>query len=418
MASFVSADGDLRSQVKSLPDPVSVVGPAVASAATDLRPPEITRKCLLHQFWVDVFGKEVQTTSTYSYTWMADQVGHVCLGIVIDFGLTLGARFTLPLIGIGASWDALAGLLIGSIVVSLWELLAYLSSVRVATGLFPLDRKLLRDNAVIAAGYMIIGVGSGFAFHQSAHWGVAGFVALLFLAVSLAPPWLRQKIIWQKAALPYLFRLADAKLTIRAEAARQLQALIEHGAPVGTQPAKPARQIVVGGPIGSGRTPIAAGIGTEFAFRKTKVRYLSIDTLLEFAARSSNPHFADDTGPANIEYWRWSEAQVVIIDDIGPLIAAREPEQNANLEHFRDLLDHGLAAVAPVLRRCHTVWVIGDLRPDGATAMVGDTLNRFAGVIAEFCGAEQQPSVLELLEPQARAPMVEEAQSIGTATTL
>jgi hypothetical protein len=372
---------------------------APAPRLADLRAPNITLKDLLHQFWIDVFGKEVQTTATYSYTWMADQIGHVCLGIIIDFGATLLARYTLPLIGIDQSWSAIAGFLFASIVVSLWELCAYLSSAKQATGLFPLDRKCLRDNAIIAAGYMILGAAVGFAFHQSALWGVAGFIAALFVAIVLAPPWLRQKIIWQKAGLPYLFRLADAQPSIGAQPAKQLQDLIYKGAP--PDPKTPPGQVIVGGPIGSGRTPLAAGIGTEFAFNKTKVRYLSLDTLLECAARSSGSKFADDTGPANIDYWRWSEAQVIIIDDIGPLIAAEEGTRRANLEKFEKLLCYDLAAVRSVLTRCHSVWVIGDLCPDGETAAVGDTLDRFASLIAGFCEAKQAPLVIELSEVRA-----------------
>jgi hypothetical protein len=241
---------------------------------------------------------------------------------------------------------------------------------------------------------MAMGVGAGFAFHQTALWGVTGFLVMLLVAVVCAPPWLRQKIIWQKAALPYLFRLADMQRTIGTEAAQQLQALIVKGAPPATAP----YQVMIGGPIGSGRTPVAAGIGTEFAFRKSTVRYLSMDALLEFAARSAQPPFADDAGPENIGDWRWSEVQVVIIDDIGPLIAAQEQEQQANLEQFRKLLHTGLAAVAPVLGRCHTVWVIGDLRPKGQTEMVGQALDQFAREIAVFCHSRQEVLVIELSE--------------------
>ena len=372
---------------------------AAPGAFVGPRAPRITIKDLLGQFWKDIYGKEVQSASTYSYTWLADQVGHVCLGILINFGLTTAALFALPLIGLDASWYKIAGLVIGSAAVSLWELSAYLSSEKEATGRFPLDNKLLGANAAIAAVYMILGVGVGFAFHQSALEGVAGFLSLMAVAVLCAPPWLREKIIWQKAALPYLFRLANAQRTIGFEAARHLQDLIEKKAPPATTPC----QIIIGGPIGSGRTPLASGIGTEFAFKKTAVRYLGLDALLEFAARSSNPHFADDTGPANIRYWPWSEAQVVIIDDIGPLIAGQQKEQHANLEQFRRLLHADLAAIAPVLARCHSVWVIGDLHPNGETPTVGQSLDQFARAIADFCGAEGHPLVVELSDAPAFA---------------
>jgi hypothetical protein len=377
-ASVLEANPRRRDTLSATPS--TVVGPCA---------PLITIKDLLCQFKRDVYGKEVQTTSTYSYTWMADQVGHICLGIVIGFGLTAIACLT--------GWEAPSGALIltGSILVSLYELSTYLSSVKEATGRFRLDDKCLRNNAFIAAVYMIMGVAASFGFQQSGWWAVISLLALIAVAIILAPPWLRQKIIWQKAGLPYLFRLADAKPSIGKEPANQLQALIDKGAPPAS--GTPPHQVILGGPIGSGRTPIAAGIGTEFAFKKTKVRYLSLDTLLECAARSSNSDFYDDTGPANIEYWRWSETQVIIIDDVGPLISAHEREQRADLEEFGKLL-HDLATVKSVLSRCHTVWVIGDLCPDGETARVGKTLDECARVIAEFCNAKQKPLVVELSE--------------------
>jgi hypothetical protein len=367
---------------------------AAPLTTADPRAPKITVGDLLWQFKQDVYGKEVQTTSTYSYTWMADQVGHICLGIVIGFALTAISYL------IGSKAPQWALFLIGSILVSLYELRTYLSSVRDATGRFRLDDKCLRDNALIAAVYMIIGVGASFVFQEfSGWWVIISVLALIVLAVILAPPWLRQKIIWQKAGLPYLFRLADAKPSISVESAKDLQYLIDGGPPTrGTTP----RQVIVGGPIGSGRTPLAAGIGTEFAFKKAKVRYLSLDTLLECAVRSSNSEFYDDTGPANIVYWPWSEAQVVIIDDVGPVIGtAQEAEQRADVKKLPKLLQHNLANVKGVLSRCHTVWVMGDLSPDGATG-VGQMLKEFADIIADFCGAKQEPLVVELSE--ARRP--------------
>jgi hypothetical protein len=453
------------------PAPVAPVGPSA---------PNLTTKNLWQQFWTDAYGKEVQTAATYSYTWLADQFGHICIGIVVGFittavpGLTIRAvRGLFP----GASLPVILGTALASgwMIIVLWEWNAYRSSVKNATGTFPLDTKLLRDNAVIATVYMGLGAtlfgalalgvymglvatlgvafgalawGWGFAVGGAALWewsayrsavknakgsfpldtkllcdnariatvymalgAVLGFAfhrraipALLIscgvvvAAILLAPRWLRQKITWQKAALPYLFRLADAAPTIGAEDAKTLQSLIDGGAP----PAKHVLpcQVVIGGPIGSGRTSMAAGIGTEFAFKNNKVRYLSLDTLLEFAASAS-----DDPGPTTIMYWPWSEAQVVIIDGVGPLIAAQEPQQKANLARFTQLLHHDLKPIARVLAQCHTVWVIGDLCPPNESGTLGATLDDFAKAIATYCSCQRDTLVIELGEPVKRSAL-------------
>jgi hypothetical protein len=130
---------------------------------------------------------------------------------------------------------------------SLPEASTFFSSEQSAKGLFPLGRELLRDNAIIATLYMALGAVVGFGFHIGLPWSdVVVIIACTIIAIWLAPRWLRQKIIWQKAALPYLSRLADMEPTMGQEAAKMLQELLDKGA----AEIKPA-QVIIGGPVGS-----------------------------------------------------------------------------------------------------------------------------------------------------------------------
>jgi hypothetical protein len=256
-------------------------------------------------------------------------------------------------------WRLWLGLGLTVVAVSIWEFSAYRSAVKDATGAFPTDTKLLARNAAVAAAYMSLGGVLGFAFHLTVIPSLLISAGVVVAAIILAPSWLRQKIIWQKASIPYLFRLADAARNIKDEDAKLLQDLIDAGAPPNTRPC----QIVIGGPIGSGRTSIAAGIATEFAFKNNKVRYLGLDCLLEFAVNSTGGSFPDDAGPTTISYWPWSQAQVVVIDGVGPFVAASEPNREANFTRFETMLKGDLKNIAGVLKNCHTVWVLGDLCP-------------------------------------------------------
>jgi hypothetical protein len=376
--------------------------------------PDLTAVDLWKQFWADAYGKEVQTTATYSYTWLADQFGHICIGILAAFLAILVAGAAMVWLGWATAlhydtglWP---GLVLAVIGVSLWELSAYRSAVRQATGFFPLDTKLLARNAAVAAGYMALGALLGFAFHLSV-WPALGVSAgVVVIAILLAPPWLRQKIIWQKASIPYLFRLADAAPTISEPNAAVLQTLIDDHVPPNISPG----QVVIGGPIGSGRTSMAAGIGTEFAFKSHKVRYLSLDALLEFAATATPPtSFPDDAGPTTISYWKWCQSQVVIIDDVGPLIAANPAQGQTNLQRFVALLTNDLQPVADVLSRCHTVWVIGDLRPPATAAVLPVVLDDFARAISKYCNGSKPAFVIELGHPPAQ--VTSKGTMLGTA---
>jgi len=71
------------------------------SATTPFGPsaPQLTLKNLRDQFWADVYGKEVQTTATYSYTWVADQFGHICLGLIGNFAATALCGVVMTFLG-------------------------------------------------------------------------------------------------------------------------------------------------------------------------------------------------------------------------------------------------------------------------------------------------------------------------------
>jgi hypothetical protein len=113
--------------------------------------------------------------------------------------------------------------------------------------------------------------------------GAALFVVLAVASVFCAPYWLRQKIIWQKASLRYLSRFADMNANISPEDAELIQRFVDEP----FEPGAP-RQIIIAGPIGSGRTPVVSAIGTELAFKGRKLRYLSFDMLMEISDQHAN----------------------------------------------------------------------------------------------------------------------------------
>ena len=377
--------------------------------------PAITFKDIGRQFWIDIAGKEVQIAESSSHSWVANQFGHVCLGILLASGAgILLAAFKVPF-----PWNSVVGCAIAAIGVIVWEFLAYRKAVKDAIGhQFPLGKELLLKNAIDAAAYMVLGVAIAFVYRffslasfeflglSSVVWGGILYVVIASVAVWRALFWLGQKITWQKAGLPFLFRLADAQPIQDAGDATNLQRVINRKPP----PYADANQIVVGGPISSGRTEFCAGIGTEFAFRDARVRYLGLTTLLEFAARSKQPPFPDDQGPRNIQYWPWSTAQVVIIDDIWPLLTGNAQTANDLADQFQAVLEL-LNPIRQVLAGCHTIWVLGDAQRDGQLRQ--STLDDFARLITEFCLSQPDKTLvieLEGVQGQAqRGPRVQRA---------
>ena len=371
-------------------------------------PPDIPLKLLLVQFWRDIFGKEVQSAATYSYLWIADQMGHVAVGIVCQFAMAFALGHVLaPLLDIGwlATWANGLALAAVAGAVSFWEWRAFtVAKAGASSGLFPLDEDILRRNAIIATAYMIFGVVVGYGFQLSAYWGALVFLVMVGAAMVCAPPWLRQKITWQKASLPYLFRLADLSVDIPKPLAGEVQRFID------TPPATGApRQMIIVGPVASGRTPMVCGLGTELAFKKRKVRYLSFDTLIEISDqyRTRPPDAAlppiGPWGPKNIFYWPWFEAETLIIDDISPIIGTAMREFGPDT--FEKILTTGLAGAAAELRSRDTIWVFGVESADISfkLARPGEEIAlRYARDIQAFCQAESPPLAVRLPPAETR----------------
>lgn len=346
--------------------------------------PTITNQDLAQQFWADAYGKEVQSAATYSYMWMADQVGHMCLGILLTFFMVFVFARVDGLVGLQPTELMLefAGFGAAALVIMAWEASAYRSDVKKAAASgskFPLDVPLLRWNAVAAASYMILGAGIGWALHLPGWYALGITLGIIALVVVTALPWLRQKIIWQKAALPYLSRLADLPHVMTDDDATRLWSIVSAPAP----PASKPEVIVIAGPVGSGRSALSAGIGTEFAFKAESVRYLQFSDLLELASVQDFELQPPLPGPSNVGYWPWSEVQVLIIDGMGPLIAA-----STNIAHdghaagLADVLEDYLAPFRAALARRHTIWILGEAGggSEAELEQSADTIARFLGL--------------------------------------
>src|ERR1700761_4142406 len=100
--------------------------------------PDITFGMMLRQVKADLYDKEVQSAATYSYLWIADQMGHFGLGLLLE--LFVGALAGLFLAADSANQ---VGFGITAVGVSLWEASAYRDAVAKAGTRFVLDKGML-----------------------------------------------------------------------------------------------------------------------------------------------------------------------------------------------------------------------------------------------------------------------------------
>jgi hypothetical protein len=328
----------------------------------------------------DSFGtKDVQNAITATYVWTTDQTGHVMYGLLPT--LLLGWLWSLgcDYFAIREAWRIVGCVAIALGIFAMWrskERQDIRDTRKLAGKRFHFDTADIEWNVVTAMVYFTIGIALGLAPLIHPWLLLAAIVLAIWPAWRVAHWWLRRKLAFQQAGLPYLYRLANFTGGIRPEdvpivesmanlANRRVslwKVITEPDPVIDIRPAH-CRHLVISGPLRSGKTSLAVGIGTEFAFRLGIGRYVTASQLMQLEVGPRDPHRTSDE---HMEYddgrvlWPLAACDLLIVDDVdGGLPNGDPPElpaiQPAQFEKAMTTRDAPLAA----LGEKRTVWVLG-----------------------------------------------------------
>jgi hypothetical protein len=340
---------------------------------------ELGVRKVLAQAKHDLFGtKDVQDAITATYVWMADQLGHITLGL----GPTMVLCWATTLLWPGAAdsrWRALIFVLIGLVLFAIWiykEVQDLRETEKRAGKIFPFDSADVIWNIKTALLYFAIGGLAGIAVFIS--WKLLVLVLLLALwpGLTVAYWWLRRKLAFQQANLPYLYRLANfpsplehalvgevAELANLQNRRVWLSNVLFGRDPVVRSEPK-LRHLLIAGPLGAGKTSLCVGIGTEFAFALGRGRYVSAAKLVQLVVDDQNHPGTPDFDDGRI-LWHWKDSDLLLVDDVDA--GAKAGDYGAGTAAHLVTPDVFVAALS-----CHSptplawlgprrsVWVLGD----------------------------------------------------------
>ena len=357
---------------------------ALFFAKTDAEPLGPNR--VVTQTLQDLFGtKDVQDAIMASYVWLADQLGHITLGGVFTL-LWCWLIYALMPEGTARSILYIAGT-VTVFAVWFWKERVDFSDVKKRAGgsVFNFNSSDIEWNVNTALFYFAFGGLMALA----PFFGGLAFLASLLLwipAVFIGYWWLRRKIAFQQAALPYLFRVANFKGNLSDEERRAIHDIADVQEKkvsvwdvifMRTKAADAERErrnkelnprhLVISGPLASRKTSLAVGIGTEFAFGLGIGRYLSAVKLLELAVKYPRGYVQMEPDDGRI-LWPWRSSDLLIVDDVDVGLALDVDGQSmagslVPPDAFKAALIRILGDQTPPLdwlAQRRSVWVVGD----------------------------------------------------------
>lgn len=364
--------------------------------------PDLGVRGVFQQVRHDLFGtKDVQDAITATYVWLEDQAGHIALG----FALTLLPCWLVSLaLSQDSGWRCPTLAAVAFVVFAVGfvkEARDRNDALRNSGGVFPFDSHDIDWNVATALFYYAVGIALGVSPF------LASWLPLLVLGVAIYPIltvaywWLRRKLAFQQAGLPYLYRLANfnwpmeesnvAAIGAFANAQNMVISLKEVllGSNDGVVVEPRDRHILIIGSHSTGKTSLCVGIGTEFTFSMRSCRYLSSMKLVEQVLNGStgrgvgpNAEFAD-----GLNLWALAASDMVIVDDVDIGLATADGKLAAHLIHPERLVEAlrktGSATPLAWLKPKRSAWVIGDVAEvEGWRAAIADLIGIRADDVA------------------------------------
>ncbi len=263
---------------------------------------KIVLKQLLNQLKTDLTGKDTLSGYTFTYSWMANQLGHFCMGFVLVFFLVWGVDTFAQQ---APSWYYLATYLVASLVWVLMELRKTIIAINVqrSYGSFEPDTSFIWKDVIVDIAFFIYGTTIAYLGYMYNIWGIVAFVGLLIIYIFPAYHWLMRKMYYQQACFPKYMRLSEITKTFDSTVKTQIEDFSKNKGAI--------KVILIFGGMQAGKTALANAIAIEHAVKCNVTRY---STFLKFADLLMCRETYNRQKSNQI--WPWHFSDILVVDDI------------------------------------------------------------------------------------------------------
>jgi hypothetical protein len=319
----------------------------------------ITLKDILNQFKADLIGKDSYRGVTLTYSWLANQFGHISLGFIPT--IILFFIFKNNLDAENAGIKAATYVSIFWICFELYNFLGPLllkkksisklvyvsgSTYQFQPAWWNIAYDTFTDLCFFAFGAFLSAV-ILVCFHKG---DISTFTAILIpLGINLVVHgryWFLTKMYEQAAQFPFQFRLSQFDLPISETAKQSILFWLADN--------HKAKHLLIFGGVNCGKTSISVGIANEKAIKHQSVTYTTATKLISMFFTPPQPD------QQNAYPWNWHNSSYLVVDDINPGDPVREVIITA--EYFLQLMDtysNENEANREVFRNTSVIWVLG-----------------------------------------------------------
>ncbi|MCF8339825.1 MAG: hypothetical protein K9I82_02535 [Chitinophagaceae bacterium] len=310
-----------------------------------------TAKMIFRQILNDLSGKDAYQGITLTYTWMANQFGHLSLG----FFLTLILNFVFENV-YKIPEPSLIGAICSTIFWIIFEMFNFLfplllsrNSAKNNKKQYPFQPPWLNIAFDTFTDICFFGIGSCIAgLYLHTHLALLiSLVALLFIALYPTYYWYLSKMYLQNAKFPFQFRLSQWMGSITNNDRKKLYQFLHQSSN--------GNHLFILGARKTGKTSLAVGLSSEFSITNKACYYVTAMKLFNILDVSEAELNEDKN-----QIWNFRNSNILVIDDINPSLEDCPKlvtptlfytmlcsNENTRLENEKLLIDK------------NTIWVLG-----------------------------------------------------------